>query len=351
MRTKNNFQNVGTDEDTLRDLYCDGNDPMQECPFTDIDGIDKCITCCTENMEKYCENGTNLASLNCDDLCHQHNKPDHPVGNGCCRFDPSDGGGCEWMGTCNGDECKNGFKCYKDCDKCLSANPNPNPNPNPHPNPHPPTPYSGSYPWSDSDKQKFMNGFPIKISSNVKLCILKNLEEKYSYEQFNNLDVENQENREFMKKILNECTKNSDYDGKYIRGGNGGGGNGGGGNYGNAPPPYSGPGKWSDKDEKKFIDDFTSTDSSINSNIVLCMLKNLEEKYSYEQFNNLDQTNKDNIEFMDKLLFNCGVSSDYDGLYKRDGSGTGKHIVLIIGIIIGSLLLAAIVAFLVLKKK
>ena len=95
-----------------------------------------------------------------------------------------------------------------------------------------------------------------------------------------------------------------------------------------------------------------------NKNFNLCMLKNLEEKYSYEQLDKLDRNNADNIEFITNLFSACSLKSDYDGGYTRAGSGTGYgsgtgsgHIVLIIGIIIGSLLLATIVAFLVLKKK
>ena len=355
MSTRNNFQNVGIDEGTLKN-YCGGIDPIQGCPYTDASdgetGNQDCITCCTENINTHCKDID--PESNCEDLCRQHNKTPPPTpgkklfGNNCCRAGGPYNESCESIGTCYTDECEKGYNCYVDdanCSKCFKNHP---PRP-PHPPNPPPTPYSGPDPWSESDKQKFMDGFPAKISKNEKLCILKNLEEKYTYAQFNKLDRADSDNIEFIRNLLSACSNKSDYDGGYTREGTGGGG-GGGGNYGNAPTPYSGPDKWSVEDEKKFIDSLTSSENPLFSDDVkLCMLKNLEEKYSYAQFNNLDQTNKDNKDFMDKLILNCINSPTYDGNYRRNG--TGKHIVLIVGIIIGSLLLASIVAFLVLKKK
>ena len=171
MPTKNNFQNVGIDENDLS-KYCGGIDPIQGCPYTDPsgeNGMKECTECCEQNIK---DHKCDIDPINCEDICEQHN-PNHPTGDGCCRFEENYG--CIYMGgTCNHDECEaSGFLCYNGestgCNKCITDNPD-YPHPHPHPPNPPPTPYSGLDPWSESDKQKFMNGFPAKISKNEKLC-------------------------------------------------------------------------------------------------------------------------------------------------------------------------------------
>jgi hypothetical protein len=130
------------------------------------------------------------------------------IGENCCRFNATQGG-CEVVGTCYEKECTaDGDSCYPNdalnkCSTCHSAHGDGSPPDNTQ--------------WSSDQKQKFFSMLKTEgVPDTIAPCIEKNIEEKYTYNQFDNLP-HTQENKDFIANLVTSCTKDPNYDGNYNR--------------------------------------------------------------------------------------------------------------------------------------
>lgn len=101
---------------------------------------------------------------------------------------------------------------------------------------------------------------------------------------------------------------------------------------------------WTQSQSEELWKELSNDDSSITDKQKVCIVKNIQDKYSYDQLINL--STKDQTTFVSQVMSNCMHDSNWLGHYTREGSSTG----LIIGLSIGGFVLLLIVLYFLFKK-